>query len=278
MDVRPAAEWTLRTQRPVGTVCPLGEVGALRDVVQRAACAPFQNCRASVCGRIRVLLIGVCGSARRVRARSGGGEWGARESWVVRGGRGTFWVSGDNRSVVGVEGSSDGVVIGQSRRRPEAFAVVFDRHYDAVRVYLSRRVGRELAEDLASQTFVVAFERRRDFRPESGSARPWLLGIATNLLRNHWRAEQRTLEMLARLEPAAGDPGPEPNGSSRVAAALATLEREQRDVLLLYAWGELSYEEIARSLQIPVGTVRSRLARARAHMQSQVTLERSTDA
>jgi RNA polymerase sigma factor (sigma-70 family) len=193
-------------------------------------------------------------------------------------GAGTFWARGDNRSVVDVEGSSDAVLIGQSRRRPEAFATVFDRHYEAVRAYVSRRVGRELAEDLASQTFIVAFERRRDFRAESDSARPWLLGIATNLLRNHWRAEQRSLEVVAMLEGAAAETEPEPSGSPRVAGALATLEREQRDVLLLYAWGELSYEEIARSLQIPVGTVRSRLARARAHVQSQLSLERSPDA
>src|SRR5271167_757563 len=88
----------------------------------------------------------------------------------------------------------DAALIARSLTVPEAFAGVFDRHFDAVHRYLARRVGRERADDLASQTFTVAFERRASFRPGEAGAPPWLLGIATNLLRNHRRSEQRLLE------------------------------------------------------------------------------------
>jgi DNA-directed RNA polymerase specialized sigma24 family protein len=105
--------------------------------------------------------------------------------------------------VVGAElqtggASTDSTAIARSIARPDAFSVIFDRHFRGVHRYLSRRVGRELADDLASATFTVAFERRHGFRTESDSVLPWLLGIATNLLRKHRRSEQRALEAVAR--------------------------------------------------------------------------------
>src|ERR1035437_9510544 len=84
--------------------------------------------------------------------------------------------------------SSDAELIVRSLTAPEAFGGVFDRHFIAVHRYLARRVGRERADDLASQTFTVAFERRASFRPEAVGARPWLLGIATHLVLNNRRA------------------------------------------------------------------------------------------
>jgi len=78
---------------------------------------------------------------------------------------------------------SDASVIAGSLQRPEQFAAIFDRHFDSVHAYLARRIGASLADDLASQTFVVAFERRESFRATVDSARPWLFGIATNLMR-----------------------------------------------------------------------------------------------
>lgn len=168
--------------------------------------------------------------------------------------------------------ASDSSLIALSGSRPEAFAIIFDRHFAAIHAYLSRRVGRARADDLASTTFAVAFERRSDFRPDADSARPWLFGIATNLLRNERRAELRTLQMLARLRqvPDAGTAAP--GGiDPRLAAVLAELDPSQRDVLLLYAWGELSYDEIAASLEVPVGTVRSRLSRAHEQLRQALT-------
>jgi RNA polymerase sigma factor (sigma-70 family) len=170
-------------------------------------------------------------------------------------------------------GRSDAESIASSLSVPDAFRSVFDRHFDAVHRYLARRVGRARADDLASQTFVVAFERRASFRSDAFDARPWLLGIATHLLMNDRRSEKRSLNLVARLtaraEPALSFTGYELRElDDDVATALAGLDSDMRDVLLLVAWGELSYEEVAEALGIPVGTVRSRLSRARAHVRA----------
>ena len=95
---------------------------------------------------------------------------------------------------------TDGELIAQSSTMPDAFHELFDRHFKAVHRYLARRVGRDRADDLASQTFTVAFTRRTTFRTDATDARPWLLGIATNLLMNERRAEQRSLEAVARIK------------------------------------------------------------------------------
>jgi len=147
------------------------------------------------------------------------------------------------------------------------------RHFDAVHAYLARRVGAIRADDLASATFTIAFERRRTFRDATSSARPWLLGIATNLVRNEWRAEQRALEAVVRLGSEAGTiAGVQGAGceseAGRAAGLLEELDSDQREVVLLHAWEGLSYQEIAAALGIPLGTVRSRLARARARLRS----------
>ena len=165
--------------------------------------------------------------------------------------------------------SSDASAITASLERPERFAAIFDRHFVSVHAYLARRVGASLADDLASQTFVVAFERRHSFRDTVDTARPWLFGIATNLMRNEWRAEQRALAALVRFD-QEGREAPEPNSSlgEPLANALEQLDRGQRDALLLFAWEELSYEEISAALGVPIGTVRSRIARARSRLSA----------
>ncbi len=180
-------------------------------------------------------------------------------------------------SLLAPDGASDSATIAGSLERPESFARIFDRHYVAVHRYVARRAPRAQADDLASMTFVVAFERRRSFRPDSTSARPWLLGIATNLLHERHRVERReqgALVLLSAEHPAAARSGDRDAGdgpdTDRLARALASLDSAQLDVLLLHAWEELSYEEIAEALDIPLGTVRSRLARARAHLRSRL--------
>ncbi len=169
-----------------------------------------------------------------------------------------------------VHSLTDGELITQSSLTAEAFHELFDRHFKAVHRYVARRVGSDRADDLASQTFTVAFARRATFRSEVRDGRPWLFGIATNLLMNERRAEQRSLEAVARLQAQSLRPAAEPVEDGLdplVAASLAELDPDQRDVLLLFAWGELSYEEIALALAIPVGTVRSRMSRARRHLR-----------
>src|SRR5450759_986183 len=94
--------------------------------------------------------------------------------------------SGQDRSV---EARSDAQVIAASRVEPRVFAAVFDRHYDAVHRYLARRVGSDLADDLAADTFTTAFDARRRYDTTHPDARPWLFGIATNILRHHHRAQ-----------------------------------------------------------------------------------------
>jgi RNA polymerase sigma factor (sigma-70 family) len=179
------------------------------------------------------------------------------------------------RQLPAIEGISDSAAIAASIDGPESFSLLFDRHYPAVHRYLARRAPAGHADDLASATFVVAFERRQTFRADSASARPWLLGIATNLLHDRYRRERRELGTFARLSaeqpcPATGarQSAEDSNGEPGLAAALASLDPAQRDALLLYAWEELSYEEIADALDVPVGTVRSRLSRAREHLRS----------
>lgn len=160
------------------------------------------------------------------------------------------------------EPPTDATAIRRSLREPRAFTIVFERHFDAVHGYAARRVGPDLADEIVAETFARAFDRRRTFDLGRPDARPWLLGIATNLLHRHWRSERRRLDALARAErPPAGD-GVSDLGAD-LAAALANLAERDRDALVLLAFGDLSYEEIAAALHIPVGTVRSRLARAR---------------
>jgi RNA polymerase sigma factor (sigma-70 family) len=159
---------------------------------------------------------------------------------------------------------------------PRAFEAAFREHFPPVFRFIARRVGVALAEDLAAETFATAYRRRELFDPAQGSLRSWLYGIAANLLRNHWRAEQHLLLLDARLLPeiVTGD-GSEAIDQQlttallapRLAAALGQLTHDQREVLLLFAWGELSHEEIAAALRIAPGTARSRLSRARATLR-----------
>jgi RNA polymerase sigma-70 factor (ECF subfamily) len=159
------------------------------------------------------------------------------------------------------------------------FEAAFREHFAPVYRFICRRVGPDLAEDLAADTFATAYRRRACYEPGIASVRSWLYGIAANVLRNHWRAEQRLLALDAQL-PAAGDLPSYSDAADdrliasllapRLAAALALLSPEQREVLLLYAWAELSHEEIAAALRIAPGTARSRLARARASLRDQL--------
>jgi len=165
----------------------------------------------------------------------------------------------------------------------EDFDAVFREHFAPVYRFIARRVGQALAEDLAAEVFATAYRRRAAYQPERGSLRSWLYGIATNVVRGHWRDEQQLLELDARL--ARDSPGLLPAAqfadaaderviaaalAPRIAGALAALNREHREVLMLHAWADLSHEEIAAALGIAQGTARSRLSRARAALRAQL--------
>lgn len=180
--------------------------------------------------------------------------------------------------------TSDGAVIAASLDEPSRFATIFDRHFDVIHGYLQRRVGQDLADELAAQTFLIAFDHRPAYDRAYPNARPWLFGIATNLLRRERRQELRRLRAYAKtgLDPLL-DPfeGLESRlDASRngpvLAVALGRVSTEERDVLLLHAWADLSYAEIARTLGVPIGTVRSRLARARGRLRELLGPERAT--
>lgn len=170
--------------------------------------------------------------------------------------------------------SIDSDIIGRSLKDPEAFSALFDRHARAVGAFAFRRVGTAAGDDVLSESFLVAFQRRATYDLERESALPWLLGITTMVVRRHrtaeakqWRSfeasaardehvtNDRVDELQSRIDAQAAMPA--------LARRIAALSTQDRETLLLYAWEELTYEQIAATLNVPVGTVRSRLNRVR---------------
>lgn len=170
----------------------------------------------------------------------------------------------------------DAGAVQRSLRAPEQFADVFERHFADVHHYAARRLGEAAADDIAAETFLTAFRRRDRYESDRGPVRAWLFGIAANLIGRHRRAEVRALRTWARAgtDPVSGchsdqvadrlsgglGPG--------LAGVLARLSAADREVLLLVAWAELSYDEVATALRIPPGTVASRLNRARRKVRA----------
>ena len=168
------------------------------------------------------------------------------------------------------------------RGDPEVFTEVYDRYFRAIYLYVAGRLGTGPAEDIAAETFAVAFGQRDRFDPARGGLRPWLFGIATNLVARYRRTEARHYRALARTGdmPSAG--GHEDRVVAKVAAghllpqllaALAALSQGERDVVLLVAVGQLSHEEVAQTLGISAGTVGSRLSRARKRLHAAISQE-----
>lgn len=157
------------------------------------------------------------------------------------------------------------------------FTRLFDAHAPGLHRYLSRRVG-AIADDLVAETFLAALAGRDGYDPARADPRAWLYGIATNLLRRHFRQELGELAATAKAA-AADSPGSDPGDVvpdqvdaqariGRLALGIAELSQADRDVLLLIAWAGLDSNEVAQALDIPVGTVRSRLHRVRRQLRS----------
>ena len=172
----------------------------------------------------------------------------------------------------------DGEIIRRSLGQPAAFAELYDRHDRVVFRYAVRRVGASLADDIASETFLVAFTRRRDFTG-SEDGRAWLLRIATTLMRQHARTEARAWRGMLASDLARTDIDQIDAADARLDAkrltrrlgrALARLPTGDRDTLLLHTFGDLDYEGISEALSIPVGTVRSRLNRVRRKLRAAI--------
>jgi RNA polymerase sigma factor (sigma-70 family) len=171
---------------------------------------------------------------------------------------------------------ADNELIRRSLTEPDAFAGIFDRHAATIHGYISRRIGSGAADDVNAETFLIAFGRRHRFDLTQVDALPWLYGIATNLM-HRWR--RREVRMYRALTRTGVDPLDDHDGERvvaraaasaaqrRIAAALARMPVGERDALLLLAWEDLSYAEIATALDIPIGTVRSRLNSARKRLR-----------
>jgi RNA polymerase sigma factor (sigma-70 family) len=176
-----------------------------------------------------------------------------------------------------VEEASDAHVISASIDEPGRFGAIFDRHATSLHRYVVRRLGPFEAEAMVGDVFRIAFEKRSTYDVSRPNARPWLYGIATNLVAKHRRGEARRIRAVARLAAQrlpATDLADGVTGAvdadllwPRVAEAVASLPEPERDALLLHVWEGLSYEDVADALGIPVGTVRSRLHRARGRIR-----------
>ena len=163
----------------------------------------------------------------------------------------------------------------------DAFAALFERHVDGVFRYCLSRCGSwHDAEDLVSVTFLEAWRKRSRFRPEKDTVLPWLLGVATNADRNRSRASRRHAEFLGRLPHS--DPRNGENQADHAEAVASRVDAEravrellattaglndgERDVVILCLMNGFGQEEAAKALGVRVGTVKSRLHRARAKL------------
>ena len=167
---------------------------------------------------------------------------------------------------------SDAELIQASLVDGERFAAIYDRHVTRLYRYACRRLGADSAEDAVADAFSVAFGARIRYDPARSDAGPWLFGILSKEISRRRRTELIRYRALRRTGPDRPVDGPEQRVADgvtaaaqrgRLARALADLAAGDRDVLLLVAWGDLSYQEVADALHIPIGTVRSRLNRAR---------------
>ena len=172
---------------------------------------------------------------------------------------------------------TDAALIEASLTKPEIFGAIFDRHFAAIYGFCASRVGPLTGEDLAGETFLRAFAGRRLFDVSRQNARPWLFGIALNVVRERLRAVER--ESILRHSGADLGVGPvDPamlaaastdalDELQLVARALRDLPPDEVETLLLHVWDGLSYAECADALGVPLGTVRSRLNRVRARLK-----------
>ena len=173
----------------------------------------------------------------------------------------------------------DAALIAASLHDGELFAQVYDRHSAAMYRFAARRLGPQVAEDAVSDAVLAAFRVRHRYDVARPDARPWLLGILTREISRRRRTERARYRVLARaggLDEVQHE-GPADRVAAAVAAqavraplasALAGLAARDRDVLLLVAWADLTYQEVADALAIPIGTVRSRLSRARRQIRT----------
>jgi RNA polymerase sigma factor (sigma-70 family) len=169
----------------------------------------------------------------------------------------------------------------------DTWVELYDRHARELHRYLALRVDTAIADDLVSEAFLIAWERRATFDPARAGVKAWLFGIGTNLMRQHVRSEGRRLRAWARDHGrrAVADHVDDRTASVvdakslmvDLSEALAELRPEERDVLLMVAWADLSAAEVAEVTETPVATVRTRLFRARAKLRARINEQEGDD-
>lgn len=166
---------------------------------------------------------------------------------------------------------TDDELLSAARRDPSAFGPIFDRHYAAIHRYATHRLDRSSADDIAAETFIRALAAIDRAYTTDGALRAWLYSIAGNLIRDEHRRRSRTKTADGRIRDATdlaatdrSDDAPDPE----LLRAVRALRDEEQEVLVLFAWGDLSYDEIAATTGVAVGTVRSRLHRARTQLRA----------
>jgi RNA polymerase sigma-70 factor (ECF subfamily) len=169
-------------------------------------------------------------------------------------------------------GLGDADIVRASIRDPGRFGELFDRYGDDILRYAGARLGRDLAEDVTAETFLAAFRARSRYDLSRGNARPWLYGIAIRQIGKHSRAERRYRQALSRahVDTVTADFGDRVADRvtaeqlrPRLSEVLSALSRQDRELLLLVAWTDLTYEESAQALGVSVSAVKSRLHRVR---------------
>lgn len=180
---------------------------------------------------------------------------------------------------------SDAEIIVASLAEAHEFSAIYERYFEAVYRYVARRLGAGAAGDVTAEVFVRAFELRRRYDKTRESCRPWLYGIASNVVRDQLRQQRRRQRAYVRAMETEASTGAIEAAEDRAAAALMVprinaalgkLSEGDRETLLLHALADLTYEEIAIALGVPIGTVRSRLSRAREKMRELLSADRQT--
>ncbi|MFI0484135.1 RNA polymerase sigma factor [Actinomadura sp. 9N215] len=177
----------------------------------------------------------------------------------------------------------DSRIVAASLEDPDAFGELFRRHGPRLHAYIRRRLGPVLADDLVSESFATAFRQRERFdgRADFGA---WLWGIAANLIARHHRQETRMYRAFARTGVDPAEDGVADLASDRATAAalgpglaraLASLDAQERSAVLLLAWADMSYAEIATTLDLPLGTVKAKIHRSRAKLRKAMSEDKA---
>jgi RNA polymerase sigma-70 factor (ECF subfamily) len=166
---------------------------------------------------------------------------------------------------------TDDELLAAARRAPETFGAVFDRYHAVIHRYAAHRLDRASADDIAAEAFIRALAAVDRAYTVDGALRAWLFAIAGNLIRDEHRRRSRARDADARLRGGAAPHAVDPSDQApdpELLRAVRSLRDEEQEVLVLFAWGDLSYDEIAATTGVAVGTVRSRLHRARVQLRA----------